>query len=222
MLRKTFFVLIIWVSLMVTACKPVTSSVIQDSSCSPPCWKEVVPGQTTRQEVLSILNALPEVDQSTIRPMSVVNGNDSYYWDFIPRTGDRWARVFINQDIVFAVNFFPDKKGLPLGTAIQYLGEPENILAIYNRAEIPFLAIYTIWQSKGIVLSSSIESYHRGERAEVNSETQVGAFWYFEPELFSELMVSMYIADINPDVLNQGIQPWMGYGEITQIIIDRR
>jgi hypothetical protein len=222
MSKKIYFILTILIPVLLISCKPVISGVIQDTSCSPPCWKGITPGQTTRQETLSILNALPEVDQSTIRPMSVVNVNDSYYWDFIPHTGDIWARVFIDQDIVFAVNFFPDKKGLPLGTAIQYLGEPEKILVIWVNGDKSFVTIYSIYQSKGVVLASLIMPYHRDELAEVNSETLVDGFWYFEPGLFTELMTSNYVVNLNPEVLSQRIRPWPGYGDITQLIVEQR
>ena len=222
MFKKPQNVLIYLISFLLIGCKPIISGVIHDTTCSPPCWKSIIPGKTSREEAGNILKNSSEVKQNSIRTWSMVAADDSIGWEFLPRTGDRFGDILINNDIVFGFSFYPDKNGLSLKTAISYFGEPENIVAINNNSEIPYLSIYLGYPSKGIVLWSSVTPYHMGEAVKISSDTIIEGFWYFETNLYIQLMTSMYIANIDPKILSQSTYPWPGYGDITKFIVKNK
>lgn len=220
--KSRLIIHILLILLLLMGCIPIRSSVIEDTICSSPCWKGIIPGKTNRREVISILNNLSEVESSSIRTMSVVFRDDSIYWDFKPKTGDLWARIFFKDDIVLAINFFPDKNGLPLDIAMEYLGEPENILAFYHHEEKPFINVFVGYPSKGVVLWMSINPYTIDTQANITGDIKVEGFWYFEPDMYIELMNSNYIAGVDSDILIEGLHPWTGYGDISEIVVDQQ
>jgi hypothetical protein len=222
MRSKILIILIVLVLITLNGCKSSLSNVIEDNSCLPPCWKGIVPGETNRQEALSIITKLPDVNQSNIKTGSIITNNDSISWNFPPRTGDKYGYIFIDNDLVFGLGFVPDKNALPLDAAIKYLGDPESIIAIYNQAEVPYLVVYFMWQSKGIVLASHVESFHYGDLFDVNPKTQISSFWYFQPELFEKMMTSFYVANLDSTILSLNTHPWTGYEDITSIIVEQR
>ncbi len=206
--------------MLLVGCKPIESNVVLDKTCSPPCWQNIEPGKTNRQEALSILNSVSEINQKTIKIKTNVYPNDGYDWDFEPGHGDMWGRVFFEDNIVLAINFFPDNNSLPLQLAIDVLGTPENIMAVHIHEETQYLIIYFLWPSKGIVLESILHKFQSGDTLKIDSDTQIDAFWYTESQIFSQMMTSMYIANLDPELLKEGPHPWTGYGDITEIIVE--
>lgn len=220
MKTRLFSILLTLLILVITGCKPSISEVIQDTMCIPPCWKSIVPGQTSQQEATSILNKLSDVDNRTLRIMSVAKPNDSIYLNFIPKTGDIGARLFFKNDTVLAINFVP--KNLSLGTTIEYLGEPESILAIHHQDERSYVSVFLDYQSKGIVLLLELIPYQSGEKVILSPDTEVQGFWYFDPNSYHELMTSPYIAGLYPNFLEQNTHQWVGYGDISAIIVEHQ
>src|SRR5690242_2110352 len=49
-------------------------SILDKSDCGLPCWNEIVAGQTTEDEILKILENLPDIDSQSIR-------NNNQTWD---------------------------------------------------------------------------------------------------------------------------------------------
>jgi hypothetical protein len=207
-------------SIILIGCQPIVSGVIQDTACFPPCWKGITPGKTTREEALAVIQSLPDVKIDSVKPWSMVTGNDSIQWDFVPQTGDRFGDVFFRNDIVIGFSFVPDKNGLKLNQAIKYLGEPESILAMYHKQEIRYISIFISYKSKGVVLLLSINPYNPNKIATLLTDTYVEAFWYIVPDFYSELMTSNYIGGIAPNILSEDTHPWTGYGDISQIIVE--
>jgi hypothetical protein len=218
MIKKVTLFLIF--SIILIGCLPKVSGVIQDTSCFPPCWEGITPGKTTRDEALAIIKSLPDVNTDSIKPWSMVTGNDSIKWDFSSLTGDRFGNIFFRNDITIGFTFFPEKNGLRLDNAIKFLGEPEGILAIYHKQEIRYLSIFINYKLKGVVLLLSINPYNPNKTATVSAKSVVETFWYFVPDLYNELMTSNYIGGIAPVILNEYTHPWTGYGDISQIIVE--
>lgn len=219
--KKTTITMIFLTSFILLGCKSIKANVIIDDSCPPPCWKEIEPGKTTKQEAVSILTKLAEVKQSSINTWSIVNSNDSVQWKFLPRTGAKYGNIFIDNNIVFGLRFSPDNT-LALEEAIKHLGSPESILTLYHHEEIPFVSIFVAYPTKGIVLSLSINPYHIGEPVNITSDMNVEVVWYFNPDLYAKLMESNYIAGVDSNILIKGSRPWPGYGNITEFILEEK
>jgi hypothetical protein len=54
----------------------VDKSLITGDPCSPPCWHQLVPGESTEEEALEILQDLPFVDENTIELQSWYGGSN--------------------------------------------------------------------------------------------------------------------------------------------------
>lgn len=217
---KPYIILLLIILLVIAGCKPTIPSVIMNTSCLPPCWNGIEPGHTTQEEALSILKSLKEVKQNSIKIWSIVKENDCIRWMFVSGSGEKYGDMFINNDLVFGFGFSPENNGLTLETAIKYLGEPDSIIAIYHQQEIRYISVFINYKSKGVVLWTSINPYDSTKQAMITNDMHVEGFWYIEPDLYTKLMSSNYIAGINPAILENNTHPWQGYGDITPILVE--
>lgn len=213
-IRLNIMITIIW---FLASCSSKPSTIITDTSCLPPCWQGITPGLSTVQEVLSILPNVPGVDPKSIVDASTVIYDTSIYCLFERNARDIGGRIYFKNNVVAAIDIAPKDKALTFRDAVDKLGSPENVLAVYSKGEREWLSIFIIYQSKGFALLDNIVPFHKGEHAEIKASRPVVAVYYFDPVLFDELMTNSIIANWESNIIQKGMQPWTGFGEITYI-----
>ncbi len=210
--------LLFFILILLNGCRTNNSNILNDTDCSPPCWNGIEPGKTNRQQALSILNNKSSIDQDSIETWSLFEINDSIKWDFKPSSGNRFGNLYFIKDTVVGSNFIPIKSKLLLGTVINYLGNPDNILVIKHTQEKNYLSIFLGYPSKGTVILISINSYKEGDKAFLSENSVVDGIWYVEPELYNEL-ISKLITGIPTDIVENNTHQWIGYGDVSPMIV---
>jgi hypothetical protein len=207
-------------SLILSDCGPKISTILEDKSCTPPCWHNIIPGLSTKKEVLANLRTLNEIDQQSIQDAEAVWGKFSpkVYWQFIGSSGDKEGDIYFENDIVTLIEIRPKKGALVLDNVLKKLGEPEQILAIADSIEgVRWLNIYILYPKKGVILFDYIRPFRNSDLAEINGKHQIMAVFYIDANIFYDVMVNNQSLKLDPEAIQKGIQPWKGYGEITYI-----
>ncbi len=71
--RRRSVVLLVYLLALSAGCIPRQPPAVFQAITNtvPPCWHEICPGVTTRQQVLQILGNLPEVDRNQVAELSI-------------------------------------------------------------------------------------------------------------------------------------------------------
>jgi hypothetical protein len=168
--KRTLLVISLLILILISACSHAPVPILSNSTCEPPCWNNIQPGETTKDEAVLILNGLPEVDRTTI----TLNGepwdifDDAIYFSF--RDSNVVGRMYINKGKVSFVEVFNKDNNpldITLGEAIARLGEPEYVINVPISGGPPLAPttsyiITAIQPEKGSLGISGVPARYRG------------------------------------------------------------
>ena len=137
----------------------VKQSVVSTTKCTAPCWEGIIPGSTTYEDALRILQGVQNVDNDTI----FTNGSWSIFTNGISLkfyTGES-AGMYIRNNTVIMISFRKPDGILSMEQCMQRFGIPAFIkqshvlgsgfpLVIGSDADHPWL--YAVYPSEGISL----------------------------------------------------------------------
>ncbi len=195
------------------------SSIIQDNSCSPPCWEQISPGTTTRKEVEHLLGQISWVRRDSIDDAYTVFPGDSIKWLGSPTAADDSGRIFFDNDIVTLITISPKSGVLKFSDLITKLGDPESIFIVNTRGEKDIISILVLYPSKGFAFLDYYEFPNRTHESviDVKPDEEVKQVWYGEPIRMNEYLTQGQIDLIPENLLKEGIQPWTGFGKYSYI-----
>lgn len=193
-----------------------TQSLVFDNTCSPPCWINITPDITTRNETLDILFSQPKINPRSIQVRSNNQEDDTIIWLSYTQIRDFGGEITFLDDKVYVLEFIPIKGRLLLSEILKYFGEPEAILAGYESVERPGLSIYILYPSKGIALLIHQRPYFE-EWAEIKPDSSIYAVWFFDSSRFDEVIRHGPINRFSEKVIKQGLIPWPGYSKVELI-----
>ena len=209
------------VTCILTACKPLPSAVLQDENCSPPCWNQIIPGQTLAQEINTKLKSVSAVDAKSIKIKSILQINDGISFKFLPNFKEDAGETFSQGGTIEAISFGIKPNAQKLSEVLQEWGPPDQYISIYySNAEIPYLATSIIYSKQGIVLNN-IRNMRVEEVPKFEDEFPVQSIWYTVPASTTVLLENGLIDDIDNQDLLDGLKQWTGLGEIHYIKRDR-
>jgi hypothetical protein len=193
------------------------SSIIIDKSCSPPCWENITPGSTTREEANTRLKEISYI--GSIKDSSIVSDNDSKTWEGKSSAGDFSGDIFFDNDIVTLISVSPKKGVLIFSDLTEKLGEPENVFVVYTGGERSILTVFILYPSKGFgFLDYYYASNNPPQNAiQVKPEEDVKYIWYCEPKYFYDFLTSGQIGRFTIGFIEEGIQKWNGFSEYKYI-----
>lgn len=198
---------------------PRVSSVIQDKSCSPPCWQHISPGTTTRKEVKPLLEQIPWVRRDSIEDAYTVSPGDSIKWMGSSIAADYSGRIFLNDDIVTLIAISPKKGVLNFADIIKKLGDPESIFVVNRGGEKDIVSILVLYPSKGFVFLDYYDFPNKTRESviDVKPDEEVKKVWYGEPMRINEYLTQGQIDLIPNSLLMEGTQKWTGFGKYSYI-----
>jgi hypothetical protein len=217
-MRKLIITIIAYLIMGVLAsCKPLTSAVFQNKSCLPPCWEQIIPGETLFAESISKIRSIPVVESKSIRTIYILQPDDGITFKFVPNLIEEQGRIFSQDGVVEAILFSPKQKILILSNAIQEWGTPDGYIAIYHpKSEVPYLDTIILYTDRGIVLES-VKYLYGNDMTVFSNNLQIDAFWYTNPLLTYKFLENGLIGYLHPQELLAGLHTWNGFGEIKYI-----
>jgi hypothetical protein len=188
--------------------------VLSTNPCEPPCWYGIIPGETTHEEVLSLLPDLP-----FIKPETIQDWYDETGVHIKSYTGASGVRFHYDEEqIVKVISINTRIRKFTLGDVISAIGSPEKVLAIQGMDSRPGLIYYLISPERGIAFGGVIRPFDsRKEQAMIKQEYQVIGLHFFNPELLALVFTDFSISSISEEVFRSGLQDWQGFGEIDPV-----
>mgnify|MGYP001384054713 CR=1 FL=1 len=200
--------------LALTSCVPAnnTHSILANQLCGKLCWNNIVVGTTTGQELLSIITALPHVNQDSIKVFDESTGIFdgrvffSLYKDSTGKQSLVKASAYTTDQKVVVIIFIGDL-GIEFQDVVEAFGEPELVSAIWSHAG--GIDVSVLNSSQGIEFGFGAKS----EKASISPDTEINMLKIFDTNLYRYLLESNWLI---PGYEEFNLYAWSGYGEIEE------
>jgi len=204
-LLASFFVFIINCSLIQTP--PAPFVVLQNNSCSPPCWNGIVPGQTTLADAREFLGSFPSVDIGSVRDWTTLLPNDTIDFHFISGMSEVGGRMISVDGVIQYMSFGP--KGISTSQIHEFLSLPNKYISVYNAgAEQPYFYTFYIYDS-GIVYTTKRRGLISNEGVQtLNEDLRVEGFLFCNPAKVIEGLENGIISNFSKGELDSWLRPW--------------
>jgi hypothetical protein len=188
------------------------STVLMNPS-APPCWHQICPGQTTKDEAMSILFRIPEVEQDSIVDQHHENAFSFVAWLFMPGVAEVGGRFYHRNQTISDISFIT-RDILTFGEAIEAFGEPTSVLPF---STCKWLHIALFYPDDGLYLEYFDPRWIPGSRFELMPEKSVNEVIFYDPALFADMIkrpLGVTSRSYEHDDILRMMQPWEGFGEI--------
>ena len=193
-------------------------SILDDSSCDPPCWHEVMVGVTTGEEMLAILRELSIVDQNiaVLSPWLIYDGGLNFYLypnGFYKHNVVVDSRFFENN--VAEISFCGDP-GVSFGDVVERTGEPKNMIILGSPSGGSFVT--AINEDIGVQFWYDTKNVSKSLRSEIAPEIPIDCLVYFDPEFYDERLEAGLVSmgHLNAEETLEAMRPWTGYGNLNE------
>ena len=213
------------VLVFVTACTPRFSKLFS-SSCSAPCWYKVTPGQTTKNELLTLVPTFPYYQEqgiswhdATHRYSERVPESATAQFSMSIENDKAYIIVNIKDNLVTNIGFYSGLGflqqhyvlGLNLSDIVEKYGEPSNMFIREDcGGDVSCRNLVIVYPDQGIL--AAVESGDSYENFRVLRTLPVVAMVYFQPPDYKGSLSSLpYSSSDNcdPYMLN-----WQGFTTI--------
>lgn len=199
------------------ACSVKPSVILEDTSCKPPCWKNIQPGKSTPDVVMEILQEMETIQSElTIKQSESIQGTQRTSWLFKSSIRESGGRIYFLDNTVSLIEF-DVRDSISLGELVSHLGKPDKLLVVSGWADSQWLSIILLYPTLGLSIKH-FDSYIRSEKdfVEVSEDIPVSNLYYFDPKRYDRLLYSTYLLGYYADesTIIESIQPWRGFGEV--------
>ena len=188
------------------SCRGPLVSAMEDSECSPPCWRGIVPGATSVEEAKHLLASMADVD-----PQTVV-ADEGISFRFTGQVSEYSADLRASGGTITMIVFSIDRR-LPLQRVLAISGNPSLVCAASWWSDHRWLSVDLVNPEDGIIVS-----YHRdrfpveGETATIAADDLVDAVTFFDPMAYRELLSASRLTQVPARTADVCLTPWSGYG----------
>jgi hypothetical protein len=190
--RTVLLSLLIVLLFFVEACQKDGEKVILENPCSPPCWRQITPGKTNQDELVRILEDMPDVNQRSIQILGPWNIFDSNIVVQLDSNIEVEFYLIKNQVILIAIH---DKFDLTYSEAVKHFGDPDVITAARTLGpsriligDTPLLYISSMIPSIGIGFGFATTDISMKSDEEIKPDSKITDFDYYDPESFKTLL----------------------------------
>lgn len=221
--------IIVFLYLVITACKERSSSIIFDKTyaCEAPCWHNIIPGKTTESDLQRIL------DDNSIGLLGEWHKYENEF-TYNPVSSDEVViEITIVEGLVSSLLFSPYdfwdlSIGIDFGKAIVLYGKPEFVLTSLAPGPGQFLWFklgHRSWKylvalnsDKGI-LFVVMKPHGTGHLSEqISPKTMLASLMFFNPADFNRMANAKgFGGDWDLEGTMERMHPWVGYGAIDEL-----
>lgn len=191
------------------------STIITDTSCNPPCWHTIQPGQTTMWNAVSILENMQNV--YSIMPWEDRYG-DKISWNFRYPVKESSGYIYCTDNKVVAISLLT-YGSLTVAEALERFGEPDFSWTRYKETiDRRWLEIILVYPTKGIFVRVEIKlpnSTQSVSAIHMDGNNPVGRVIYIDPIQYEYLLSSRILFREDEQTILERLQPWQGLGEVS-------
>ena len=179
------------------------TDLIKPGSCSPPCWRDITPGETHAEEAIQMLRSNPFVDSGSVQVFQISESlrdvGSSITWK-----GSTGGSIAVTRDGVVSDIFIRGDLGnLPVDDVIALYGTP--FVSLRASPDGPLRArfvLFLYYPELGIFLATHFDGPRQSDLV-IPSQVSLDAVRYILPKEFYKTLVA------DPEYLTS----WNGYRE---------
>lgn len=200
---------------MLVSCETQVSILFHDLICQYPCWQNIQPGISSSEVTYQILKDSFYLTTPPLMPPIKIDDTRSYdSWTFTKNIQENGARVIYFNDIVGVIEFFENGR-MTFGEVVNFYGEPDHVSAISGWGDSRWLNIALIYPSKGVLITHFDRNWGPSDNnAKITSSMAVFEVFYFDPNLYDQLLYSEFFGTADKQIILQSIHPWLGFTNI--------
>lgn len=206
--------LITWITILLlaatlTACDQDASVVLQDPTCEPPCWRGIIPGVTSKTELVSLIEKTTEDynERFSLRG----DGGEITCWE--PREVKRPVCAYLENDVLFLLEF--SDVNTTIDKAFGLFDEPDHLAIKTTVGDYEERILYLLYAEKGISLIHFDSTVPSRWIQEIQPNTKIQRVWYFDPSDFANLVDDGFIGDAK--LVDNAVFEWKGLGIIEDL-----
>ena len=141
---------------------------LRNPSCNVPCWQNITPGETNRDQAKSLLSSNPDItgiEESDVIPYGQVlnlNLDNDVYPDDV-------TILFDNENIVQEIDFATFGSNLYLNDMILAFGSPKRVL--FRNQEYEYVTVDLLYSERGVIVELFLQNLNlEGEIPKVKIE----------------------------------------------------
>jgi hypothetical protein len=207
--------LVLLMTCMITSCSGKVSSVLKDTTCKAPCWRNIEVGKTGIKPTIQLLNQMSDVETSSIRqgknPKTLVEVVTA---SFINDKETSLEITFQNEKV--ASIYFSYSDDISLSDAITKFGEPKYIYpsalkgdpTVYLTVNFlyPDLGVCLHHQNKGPILKLT-KTY------KINGSANISTIYYVDSSLPQGQVKYGCLSGSNESDIEKNKVEWKGFAE---------
>lgn len=209
------FLTLLW---LVSACNSNSNQFQLKTNCTLPCWNQLIPGKSTKEEVLIILSNLQVIDSKSIIISGPVLGIFDESIEFQIKSQPGIGSIKIKGKAMFqsnqlsALHFYNTDIGITFGDVTELIDLPNEVITIGSRNGTPMVRL--IKTSKGVSFGNSM-----GHEINISPETSIDFLLLFPPDKYETILQSRILVDGFYDVTETKkiTYPWKGYGNLDEL-----
>lgn len=223
---KKLFILVLFLA---SSCTTSSSDVLilSESTCELPCWYNVVPGETTKEEYIQYIEDIPT---NGLQPsINVIDGTTLTLFDgvvtykvesgwFLNRRLEFWIQAWWTSDnIIRYVDMCSDEDlNTTISDLINKTGEPEFIISGGNR--LGGKDIILINSLKGISYWYQTNQQIQNIETNISPDIKIRCLEIFDTKMYGDLMeVGLFsMGFYNTEETLKVMYPWDGYGNLDE------
>jgi hypothetical protein len=186
------------------------SVIIAETSCEPPCWQKIQPGETTTWEAVNILERTQNVG-------GIQQWDERYgkkiAWEFSYPVRESSGYIYLADDTVLAISIIT-YGSMSVADALDQFGEPDHFWMRYKDTfERHWLEVVLVYPTQGIFVRFDIELSDETDQslsAQMEADNPVSRVIYFDPVQYEYLLGSRILFIENEQAILDRQQPWHG------------
>ncbi len=184
---------------------PSFDNVLQ-SGCDPPCWRGIVPGVTTRTEVIELLGKEPDVDDPSFPEMNW--GNRCVNGRGVPQ-----VTIWFNRsDVVASITLAETKSQRTFEDVVRERGTPSAVMVNECSPESDLGYIYLVYHKDGVAFVSGFVPVLDKPWKTPSARERVYRWIYFVPTSADKMLLEDGIIPGCGLRFYSDSSEWLGFG----------
>jgi hypothetical protein len=197
---------------------PRPSALLQNTAGAPPCWHGICPGVTSRRDVLSVLESIPEVDKQSIKTNPGVDSKGTIRWSYDTSVGDSSSYLYYDGEKVVLLRFRV-VQALTAGEALKLLGPPEHVFAVVTCPEAMSIGARWFYPGKGVLVTYYSDLKFQPGTLSIQENTLVDEVFYSAPADYDKIITIDQVnwGGLKYEDVQKLSSPWSGFGDIAYV-----
>lgn len=189
--------------------KLLDDSIVSLEPCKLPCWNDLIPDETSSNEVLIGLSQISSIDPTSVIYSGDLSSTGTAYWNFYVERNHYNNHIDWVDGVIDEIGYQQNAK-IRVDEVIEIYGEPEWVCVLLTGR--PFEEEYAVnlfFPDQGI----QFMAYLVGINAEIKPSSVVDVVLSYSPMTIEE-RYKMIFGEDRYRYFERDIKPWRGYGPV--------